>query len=68
MFREIEDIFFIDEIFMEFFHLNICFFTHNEHSNAMVGLYIVEVGDKWRNELENKHNIVTLVDVILFIL
>jgi hypothetical protein len=53
---------------MEFFHLNIGFFTHNEHSNAMVGLYVVEIGDKWRNKLENKHNIVTLVDIILFVL
>ena len=34
-----EDIFFLDQIFVEGFHVHICLFTHHKHRNSMVCFY-----------------------------
>lgn len=68
MFGEIKDIFFIDEIFVEFFHLNIGFLAHDEHGNTMVCFDVIEIWDERRNKLENKHYIISFVNIIFLVL
>jgi hypothetical protein len=49
-------------------HLVVGLFAENEKSDFMVGVDFIDAVDIGRDELENEHDIVSLVDILLLVL
>lgn len=64
---EFHEIYFILDVIIKSFHFQVCFFADDEKSNSMISIDIGEVIDIWGDIFEDKHNIISSIQINLLI-
>lgn len=65
---EFEEVGLRGDIGKEFLHVMVCLFADDEESDAVIGVDVEKTIDVGRHVFEDEHDVVTLVEVLLFVL